>query len=62
LARTSIRVDWEQIANDVVAVLRAEAGRDPYDRALSDLASALDAVRDVLHAVGRARRPQARYG
>jgi len=25
------------IANDVVAVLRAEAGRDPYDRRLSDL-------------------------
>jgi transcriptional regulator with XRE-family HTH domain len=29
--------DWEQIANDGVAILRAEAGRDPYDRRLSDL-------------------------
>jgi transcriptional regulator with XRE-family HTH domain len=29
--------DWESIANDVVAILRAEAGRDPYDRRLSDL-------------------------
>ena len=29
--------DWEQIANDAVAILRAEAGRDPYDRRLSDL-------------------------
>lgn len=29
--------DWETLARDVVAVLRAEAGRDPYDRALSDL-------------------------
>jgi transcriptional regulator with XRE-family HTH domain len=29
--------DWPQIANDIVAVLRAEAGRDPYDRGLSDL-------------------------
>jgi transcriptional regulator with XRE-family HTH domain len=28
---------WEQIANDAVAILRAEAGRDPYDRRLSDL-------------------------
>jgi hypothetical protein len=33
--------DWEQIANDVVAVLRAEAGRDPYDRDLSDLVGEL---------------------
>jgi transcriptional regulator with XRE-family HTH domain len=30
-------VEWERVANDVVAVLRAEAGRDPYDRELSDL-------------------------
>jgi transcriptional regulator with XRE-family HTH domain len=29
--------DWEGIANDAVAILRAEAGRDPYDRRLSDL-------------------------
>lgn len=30
-------IDWEKAAGDVVAVLRAEAGRDPYDRCLSDL-------------------------
>ena len=30
-------VNWDQHACDVVAVLRAEAGRDPYDKALSDL-------------------------
>jgi transcriptional regulator with XRE-family HTH domain len=30
-------VDWDRVANDVVAVLRAEAGRDPNDRELSDL-------------------------
>ncbi len=30
-------VDWENIAHDAVAILRAEAGRDPYDRRLSDL-------------------------
>jgi hypothetical protein len=29
--------DWQRIAHDVVALLRAEAGRDPYNRGLSDL-------------------------
>jgi transcriptional regulator with XRE-family HTH domain len=29
--------DWEQNANDVVAVLRGYAGRTPHDRSLSDL-------------------------
>lgn len=29
--------DWDKAANDTVALLRAEAGRDPYDRDLSDL-------------------------
>ena len=29
--------DWDEAASDAVAILRAEAGRDPYDRALSDL-------------------------
>jgi transcriptional regulator with XRE-family HTH domain len=30
-------VDWDRAARDVVAVLRSAAGRDPYDRDLSDL-------------------------
>jgi transcriptional regulator with XRE-family HTH domain len=30
-------VEWDRLAGDTVALLRAEAGRDPYDRALSDL-------------------------
>jgi transcriptional regulator with XRE-family HTH domain len=30
-------LDWERAANDGVALLRAEAGRDPYDRDLTDL-------------------------
>lgn len=30
-------VDWDRVASDVVAVLRAEAGRNPYDRSLTDL-------------------------
>ncbi len=29
--------DWERIADDAVAILRAEAGRDPYDKRLTDL-------------------------
>jgi transcriptional regulator with XRE-family HTH domain len=29
--------DYNKVANDTVALLRAEAGRDPYDRELSDL-------------------------
>jgi hypothetical protein len=34
-------VDWERAADDTVGVLRAEAGRNPYDRALSDLVGEL---------------------
>jgi hypothetical protein len=30
-------VDWEKAAGDTVAILRVEAGRNPYDRALSEL-------------------------
>lgn len=33
--------EWEQVATDAVAVLRTEAGRDPYDRGLSDLVGEL---------------------
>jgi hypothetical protein len=34
---TDFYVDWERAANDIVAILRSEAGRNPYDRNLSDL-------------------------
>jgi hypothetical protein len=34
---TELFGDWDKVANDIVALLRAEAGRDPYDRQLSDL-------------------------
>jgi transcriptional regulator with XRE-family HTH domain len=34
-------VDWERVANEVVAVLRSGAGRDPYDRDISDLVGEL---------------------
>jgi transcriptional regulator with XRE-family HTH domain len=33
--------DWNRAANDTVAILRTEAGRDPYDRDLSDLVGEL---------------------
>jgi hypothetical protein len=38
--------DYNQIANDTVALLRAEAGRDPYDRRLSDLIGELSTRSD----------------
>jgi hypothetical protein len=38
--------DWEKIANDAVAILRAEAGRDPYDKALSQLIGELSTGSD----------------
>ena len=56
-ARTFYR-DWEKAANDTVAVLRAEAGRSPYDRGLSDLVGQLSTrsdefrVRWAAHDVG----------
>lgn len=34
-------VNWDQTAGDMVAILRAEAGRHPYDKALSDLVGEL---------------------
>lgn len=33
--------DWEQMAEDTVAILRQEAGRDPHSRELADLIGAL---------------------
>jgi transcriptional regulator with XRE-family HTH domain len=34
-------VDWESVARDIVASLRGTAGRNPYDRSLSDLVGML---------------------
>ncbi|MFC4069058.1 helix-turn-helix transcriptional regulator [Actinoplanes subglobosus] len=39
--------DWDQLAEDVVALLRGEAGRDPYDRNLSDLIGELTTRSEV---------------
>lgn len=33
--------DWDEAANTTVALLRTEVGRDPYDKALSDLVGEL---------------------
>jgi MmyB-like transcription regulator ligand binding domain/Helix-turn-helix domain len=38
---TRFWTDWDKAANDTVAMLRTEAGRDPYDRDLSDLVGEL---------------------
>lgn len=38
---TSVFRDWDTVANDTVALLRAEAGRSPYDRQLSVLVGEL---------------------
>jgi transcriptional regulator with XRE-family HTH domain len=40
-------VDWDQVATDAVAILRSEAGRDPYDRGLSDLIGELSTRSDT---------------
>ncbi|MEU6786136.1 helix-turn-helix transcriptional regulator [Nonomuraea angiospora] len=39
--------DWEQTAQGVVNILRAHAGRDPFDRGLSDLIGELSVRSDV---------------
>ncbi len=39
-ART-LYLDWDSVARDIVAALRGTAGRNPYDRALSDLIGVL---------------------
>jgi transcriptional regulator with XRE-family HTH domain len=40
-------VDWEKAAKDLVATLRSQAGRNPYDRALTDLVGELSTRSDA---------------
>lgn len=40
-------IDWERAADDSVAMLRTEAGRDPYDKALTDLVGELSTRSDA---------------
>jgi transcriptional regulator with XRE-family HTH domain len=44
---TTFFVDWEQVADDAVAVLRGEAGRNRYDRDLMDLVGELSTQSDA---------------
>ncbi len=46
-AATDYYLDWERMAAGTVAILRAEAGRDPYDKALTDLVGELSAQSDL---------------
>jgi transcriptional regulator with XRE-family HTH domain len=39
-------IDWDTVAHDAVAVLRAAAGRDPYDKRLTDLIGELSTRSD----------------
>jgi transcriptional regulator with XRE-family HTH domain len=43
-------VEWEKAAKDLVAALRSMAGRNPYDRALSDLVGELSTRSDAFRA------------
>lgn len=43
-------LDWERIAGDTVALLRAQAGRDPYDRALTELVGELSTRSEIFGA------------
>ena len=43
-------VDWERAADDIVAMLRSEAGRNPYDKALSDLIGELSTRSETFRA------------
>jgi transcriptional regulator with XRE-family HTH domain len=40
-------IDWARVAHDAVAVLRSAAGRDPYDRDLSELVGELSLQSEV---------------
>ena len=45
--------DWDDAAQQTVALLRTEAGRDPHDRALSDLVGELSTRSDASAPCGR---------
>ena len=59
---TSFFRDWDKAANDTVAMLRTEAGRDPYDRELSDLVGELSTRSDEFRVRwADAQRPPPRH-
>ena len=52
--------DWERAADDTVAMLRTEAGRDPYDKALTSLVGELSTRSDQFRVRWGARNVQLR--
>jgi transcriptional regulator with XRE-family HTH domain len=44
---TTFFVDWDEVANQIVAATHAQAGRDPYDRRLTDLIGELSTRSEV---------------
>ena len=54
--------DWDLAADHIVAILRTEAGRDPYDKDLQDLIGELSTRSEEFRdQVGRSRRPPTRH-
>jgi transcriptional regulator with XRE-family HTH domain len=49
-------VEWDRVSQDIVAALRAEAGRDPTDRALSDLVGELSMQSETFRTLWAAHR------
>jgi hypothetical protein len=47
---TRFFIEWERVADDTVAMLRTEAGRDPHDRNLTDLVGELSTRSDRFRA------------
>jgi hypothetical protein len=45
--RATTFVDWDEVANQIVAAIHAQAGRDPYDRRLTDLIGELSTRSEV---------------
>jgi transcriptional regulator with XRE-family HTH domain len=43
----SFYLDWDRVASDAVGILRIEAGRNPYDRGLTDLVGELSTRSDL---------------
>jgi transcriptional regulator with XRE-family HTH domain len=60
-------MDWDDVAEDAIGILRAQAGRDPYDRQLTDLIGELATrsdqfrVRWAAHEVRRHRTGTKRF-
>jgi len=49
-------VEWDRVAQDIVALLRSEAGRDPHDRGLSDLVGQLSMQSETFRTLWAAHR------